>query len=122
MCALHSNLGGSLEGPAGTGKLETVKGLSQAIAQNICVFNCSDGIDFLITAKCFTGIVCCGSWICFDEFNRIDIEVLTIVAQQILCIQSALKSQRSEIDFEGNRLLLNPACAIFLTMNPVIIF
>jgi dynein heavy chain, axonemal len=119
MCALHSNLGGSLEGPAGTGKLETVKGLSQAIAQNICVFNCSDGIDFLITAKCFTGIVCCGSWICFDEFNRMNIEVLTIVAQQILCIQSALKSQRSEIDFEGNRLLLNPACAIFFTMNPV---
>jgi dynein heavy chain len=122
MCALHSNLGGSIEGPAGSGKTETVKCLSQAMALNFISVNCSDGIDILVTAKLLQGALCSGCWICFDEFNRMNVEVLTMVAQQILCIQSALKSQQSKIDFEGSRLTLKPACAIFFTTNPVVCY
>eukprot|EP01059_Diplonema_ambulator_P010461 TRINITY_DN204_c1_g2_i3.p1 TRINITY_DN204_c1_g2~~TRINITY_DN204_c1_g2_i3.p1 ORF type:complete len:3050 (+),score=1214.76 TRINITY_DN204_c1_g2_i3:4746-13895(+) len=116
--ALQLQRGGLPQGPAGTGKTETVKDLGKGIAKYVIVFNCSDGLDYQSMGRMFSGLAQTGAWSCFDEFNRIEVEVLSVVAQQILCILSAVKERKSHFIFENFDIPLNLNVGIFVTMNP----
>ena len=53
----------------------------------VLVFNCDGDFDFRSMGRIFIGLVKCGAWGCFDEFNRLEEGVLSAVSQQVQLIQ-----------------------------------
>ncbi|XP_066286377.1 cytoplasmic dynein 2 heavy chain 1-like isoform X1 [Branchiostoma lanceolatum] len=115
---MHMGMGGNPYGPAGTGKTESVKALGGLFGRQVLVFNCDEGIDVKSMGRIFIGLVKCGAWGCFDEFNRLEEAVLSAVSMQIQDIQAALKSRTPTAELLGRQVDLDPNSGIFITLNP----
>ena len=111
-------MGGNPYGPAGTGKTESVKALGGLLGRQVLVFNCDEAIDVKSMSRIFVGIVKCGAWGCFDEFNRLKELVLSALSLQIRIIQTAIKDKQKVIRLLENDVELDMNSGIFITLNP----
>jgi len=116
--SLHLIMGGAPSGPAGTGKTETTKDLGKALGFMVYVFNCSEQMDYKSCGNIYKGLAQSGTWGCFDEFNRILIEVLSVISVQVKCIQDGIRDKKKTFSFMGEDLKLKSSVGIFITMNP----
>ncbi|XP_045527512.1 dynein beta chain, ciliary-like [Pieris brassicae] len=116
--SLHLIMGGAPAGPAGTGKTETTKDLGRALGIMVYVFNCSEQMDYKSCGNIYKGLAQTGAWGCFDEFNRISVEVLSVVSVQVKSVLDAIKAKKKKFDFMGEFITLIPTIGMFITMNP----
>ena len=66
----------------------------------------------------YKGLAQTGAWGCFDEFNRISVEVLSVIAVQVKSIQDAIRDKKERFIFQGEDISLVPTVGLFITMNP----
>ena len=128
-------MGGAPAGPAGTGKTETTKDLGRAMVGSfqplhkltrscspqglpVYVWNCSPQMNVDSMAAVFKGLCQTGAWGCFDEFNRIRSEVLSVVSTQFSSVLNAIREKRDTFPFEGVDMKVIPTLGCFITMNP----
>jgi dynein heavy chain len=117
--ALTFHLGGSPAGPAGTGKTETVKDLAKCLGLPCFVTNCGEGLDYRAVGAIFAGLTATGAFGCFDEFNRINVEVLSVVSAQLKAVQTSLILHKDKVDLGlGRETGVRRTVGIFITMNP----
>lgn len=137
--AIALQLGGVLQGPAGTGKTESTKALGGKLGRTVMCFNCDTSIERSDLSRLLIGIILSGSMGCFDEINRLDSSVLSAVATDIEAIQKVilLRSGKASlcafsdcrnINLDNNTFTLSeitvpiqaisPYASIYVTMNP----
>ncbi|KAM6276202.1 LOW QUALITY PROTEIN: dynein axonemal heavy chain 11 [Spheniscus humboldti] len=115
--SLHLTMSGGPAGPASTGKTETTKNLGCALGMMVYIFNCSE-MDYKSIGNMYKGLVQTGAWGCFDEFNRISVGVLSVVAVQVKTIHDATRNKKKNFLFLGENITLKSSVGIFITMNP----
>ena len=69
-------------------------------------------------AQTFGGLAQTGAWGCFDEFNRIPVEVLSVTAGQYGAVLNAIKAAKPKFLFDEEEINLTPTVGAFITMNP----
>lgn len=117
--AIHQHLGSMLAGPAGTGKTESIKALGYNLGKMVFVFCCDDSFDYQSVCRILVGISCVGAWCCFDEFNRLEGNMLSAMSTQIEEIESSLSNiSSSKATVMGKTINVSKDTGIFLTNNP----
>ena len=83
------------------------------------VFNCGPEMDYRTMGDIFKGLGSSGTWGCFDEFNRLLPEVLSVCSVQYKAVLDGQLIRAKTFTYDGVEYSLHPlGCMSFITMNP----
>jgi dynein heavy chain len=119
--ALGLCLGGAFLGPSGAGKTEIVKDLGRTMGQYIITVSCSDRHRSHSICTILKGLCCTGAWCCFEDFDRMEPTILSVIAEQMMAITHAKRAARNTLVLPGydhGELPLHHQMGYFVTMNP----
>ena len=125
-CSIQNCKAINLAGPAGTGKTETTKDQNKSRANPCVVFNCSDNVENVVLNRFFMGMCITGASSCLDEFNRLELSLLSVIAGSIKQILDGLRIVRNSSGsnvrafiFNGVQLpYLHPETMLAISLNP----
>ncbi|XP_013418883.1 dynein heavy chain domain-containing protein 1-like [Lingula anatina] len=81
---------GTLVGPAATGKSETIKDLAKTLGRHCVTVNCNSELTLPLLNQYLSGMVQSGSWTVFDDTDRLTKGLMSVFAQQIEYLKTAL--------------------------------
>ncbi|CAG9327022.1 unnamed protein product [Blepharisma stoltei] len=115
--ALSTHNGGAIEGIQCSGKTETIKDLSKSLGIYCLFVNSTKNCSIYLLEKILLGCAVGGLWACFDEFNKISIEVLSIMAGYLSAVHFSIRNSKEKFLLSGKQFKINPKCGIFITVN-----
>jgi len=84
------------------------------------IFNCGPEMEYKMIGTFFKGLTSSGAWVCFDEFNRIILEVLSVIAQYLQQLLDEKKKGEAETTciFLDTEIKVISTFNVYITMNP----
>jgi len=115
--AYHYHLYSNIMGLTDTGKTETIRNLTMALAKPFYVINCNSNISYDCIMQTFKGVVSYGAWVCFENFGKLRSELLSAIAQNLAQMSRAVSSGLKTVSFEGCNLNLDVTGNICASIN-----
>ncbi|CAK9814005.1 Dynein axonemal heavy chain 7 [Anthophora quadrimaculata] len=107
MQAYKYHLYGAVIGPSSTGKSETIRSLVKTLAKLFRNFNCACITSYNLLSQIFKGFLSCGAWLCFENFDRLEIDLLSRITQTLTNILQTIATNSKIITFEDSSLKIN---------------
>jgi len=107
-----------LLGHAETGKTETIKSLACFIGKMVQCVDCALNLDFQAISKSNIGTASSGTWCCYKNIDSMSQSILSLFAQNVQCVFSALREKKDHIMFtEGEIVTVDPRCGFFVVSS-----
>ena len=102
-----------------SGKKETIKTLGNFFGKSTIIFKCSEQFDLKSFNKLLYGCMKSGNWLCLDTLDLVAIEMLSVIAQEIMTIYKYMADPKEESLSISNtdKIALNKNTQIFCMNN-----